>query len=82
MKKFNFFLEGLDGLARAGTIKTAKGEIKTALDIGCGTYSHLQAFRPELETTGLDAFIDAIDTAKKRRGVCCVWSSFWCDSAT
>ena len=44
----------------------AKGEIKTALDIGCGTYSHLQAFRPELETTGLDAFIDAIDTAKKR----------------
>ena len=44
----------------------AKEEIKTALDIGCGTRSHLQVFRPDLETTGLDAFSSAIDTAKKR----------------
>ena len=43
----------------------AKGEIKTALDIGCGTSSHLQPFRPSLETTGLDAFKNAIDTSKK-----------------
>jgi SAM-dependent methyltransferase len=45
----------------------AKGEIKTALDIGCGTSSHLQVFRPTLETTGLDAFTGAIDISKKYR---------------
>ncbi len=44
----------------------AGGEIKTALDIGCGSSSHLQAFRPHLETTGLDSFADSIDIAKKR----------------
>ena len=34
----------------------AKGEIKTALDIGCGTYSHLQAFRPKLENRKVGIF--------------------------
>ena len=44
----------------------ANGEIKTALDIGCGTSSHLSRFRPKVETTGLDAHHDAIDLAKER----------------
>ena len=44
----------------------ANGEIKTALDIGCGTSSHLSRFRPKVETTGLDAHRDAIDRAKER----------------
>ena len=44
----------------------ADGEIKTALDIGCGTSSHLSQFRPGVETTGLDAHADAIDLARER----------------
>lgn len=44
----------------------ANGEIKTALDIGCGTSSHLSRFRPKVETTGIDAHHDAIDLAKER----------------
>ena len=44
----------------------ATGEVKTALDIGCGTRSHLSQFRPSVQTTGLDAHADAIDLAKQR----------------
>ena len=44
----------------------ASGEIKTALDIGCGTSSHLSPFRPGVVTTGLDAHSDAIDLSRKR----------------
>ena len=44
----------------------ADGEIKTALDIGCGTSSHLNRLRPGVETTGLDAHADAIDLARER----------------
>ena len=44
----------------------ASGEIKTALDIGCGTSSHLSPFRPGVVTTGLDAHTDAIDLSRKR----------------
>ena len=44
----------------------ASGEVKTALDIGCGTRSHLSQFRPSVQTTGLDAHADAIDLAKQR----------------
>ena len=44
----------------------ADGKIKTALDIGCGTSSHLNRLRPGVETTGLDAHADAIDLARER----------------
>ena len=44
----------------------ATGEVKTALDIGCGTRSHLSQFRPDVQTTGLDAHAEAIDLAKVR----------------
>ncbi len=42
------------------------GEVKTALDIGCGTHSHLSPFRPGVQTTGLDAHAEAIDLARQR----------------
>ncbi len=44
----------------------ATGEVKTALDIGCGTLSHLSSFRPGVQTTGLDAHVEAIDLARQR----------------
>ena len=44
----------------------ADGGIETALDIGCGTSSHLKQLRPGVETTGLDAHADAIDLARER----------------
>ena len=44
----------------------ADGGIETALDIGCGTSSHLNRLRPGVETTGLDAHADAIDLARER----------------
>jgi len=44
----------------------AGGEIKTALDIGCGSSSHLSSLRPNVEITGLDAHADAIDLARER----------------
>jgi SAM-dependent methyltransferase len=37
-----------------------------ALDIGCGSHSHLTVFRPGLETVGIDAFPGAIETARAR----------------
>ncbi|HAH99804.1 MAG TPA: hypothetical protein DCO70_10735 [Verrucomicrobiales bacterium] len=42
------------------------GEVKTALDIGCGTRSHLSAFRPEVQTTGLDAHAESVNLARAR----------------
>ncbi|MAE30551.1 MAG: hypothetical protein CMO43_02970 [Verrucomicrobiales bacterium] len=42
------------------------GEVKTALDIGCGTRSHLTPFRPEVQTTGLDAHAHAVNLARAR----------------
>ncbi|MED6327248.1 MAG: class I SAM-dependent methyltransferase [Verrucomicrobiota bacterium] len=44
----------------------ADGGIETALDIGCGTSSHLKQLRHGVETTGLDAHADAIDLARER----------------
>ncbi|MBC8243706.1 MAG: class I SAM-dependent methyltransferase [Verrucomicrobia bacterium] len=44
----------------------ATGEVKTALDIGCGTRSPLSPFRPGVQTTGLDAHADAVNLARAR----------------
>jgi SAM-dependent methyltransferase len=40
------------------------GECRLALDIGCGSYSHLSAFRPQIQTVGIDAHPAAIDKAR------------------
>jgi hypothetical protein len=42
------------------------GEVGCALDIGCGSDSHLMAFRPRIRTVGVDAFDDAIRSAQQR----------------
>jgi SAM-dependent methyltransferase len=43
-----------------------KGECRLALDVGCGGYSHLNAFRPRITTVGIDAFPEAIELSKAR----------------
>src|SRR5687768_9817843 len=43
-----------------------KGDCRLALDIGCGSFSFLSAFRPGLRTVGIDAFPEAIELAKSR----------------
>ncbi len=58
MKKFNFFLEGSDGLARAGTIKTAKGEIKTPVFMPVGTLANVKSIFPnDLENMNIDIIL-------------------------
>jgi SAM-dependent methyltransferase len=42
------------------------GECKLAADIGCGSYSHLSAFRPKLRTVGVDVFPEAIEIARQK----------------
>jgi hypothetical protein len=37
-----------------------------ALDIGCGSDSHLSAFRPKLVTIGIDAFPAAVEEARSK----------------
>ena len=41
-----------------------RSECSLTLDVGCGGYSHLSQFRPQIVTVGLDAFPQAIDKAK------------------
>ena len=43
------------------------GECQLALDIGCGSYSHLSAFRPQIQTVGIDAHPAAIEQARARK---------------
>jgi hypothetical protein len=40
------------------------GEIRRALDIGCGGASHLTQFRPLIETTGLESFQQALEKSR------------------
>jgi SAM-dependent methyltransferase len=40
-------------------------EVKSALDIGCGTSSYLSPHRPRLRTVGLDAFAGAIEKSRR-----------------
>ena len=42
------------------------GECRLAVDIGCGGYSHLSAFRPQIKTVGIDAYPVAIERARAR----------------
>ena len=42
------------------------GEVRRALDLGCGENSVLTEFRPKVKTAGIDAFDGAIETARKR----------------
>src|ERR1044072_5408475 len=42
------------------------GDCRLALDIGCGSYSHLSAFRPQIQTVGIDAHPPAIEKARAR----------------
>jgi SAM-dependent methyltransferase len=44
----------------------ATGECRLALDIGCGSYSHLTALRPQIRTVGIDAHPAAIERARER----------------
>jgi 2-polyprenyl-3-methyl-5-hydroxy-6-metoxy-1,4-benzoquinol methylase len=43
----------------------ASGQVATALDVGCGSYSHLSRFRPGVLTVGVDAHPEAIRTAER-----------------
>ncbi|HEY8210652.1 MAG TPA: class I SAM-dependent methyltransferase [Myxococcaceae bacterium] len=43
-----------------------RGEIRVALDIGCGTESHLSQFRPRVRTVGLDGFEGALEDSRKK----------------
>jgi SAM-dependent methyltransferase len=43
-----------------------RGEIRTALDIGCGAYSNLFPFRPRIRTVGLDGFAGAIEQSRSK----------------
>jgi SAM-dependent methyltransferase len=45
----------------------ATGECRLALDIGCGSYSHLSAFRPQIQTVGIDAHPAAIEMARDKK---------------
>src|SRR5688500_18215188 len=47
-----------------GLIETQ--ECRVGVDVGCGSYSHLSAFRPKVVTIGIDAFPEAIAKAKER----------------
>jgi hypothetical protein len=38
----------------------ARGDCRTALDIGCGSYSAIGRFRPRIRTVGVDAFESAL----------------------
>jgi hypothetical protein len=42
------------------------GDCHLALDIGCGNFSYLSAFRPSVITVGLDAFPEAIAQSKAK----------------
>jgi hypothetical protein len=42
-------------------------DCELALDIGCGSHSHLSAFRPKIVTIGMDAFPEAIQLARRRK---------------
>jgi hypothetical protein len=44
----------------------AGGEIRRAVDLGCGVYSPLTKFRPSVWTLGVDASSDAISDARKK----------------
>ena len=41
-----------------------KGECRLTLDVGCGGYSQLSRFRPQITTVGLDVFPEAIEKSK------------------
>jgi Methyltransferase domain len=41
-----------------------KSDCALALDVGCGGYSHLSQFRPQITTVGLDVFPAAVEAAK------------------
>jgi len=51
--------------AEEHTARLVRGsEIRTAVDIGCGTSSHLTRFRPRLVTVGVDAFEGAVEASR------------------
>jgi len=39
-------------------------EVRRAVDIGCGSSSHLRSFRPPLVTIGVDAFPEAVEASR------------------
>jgi SAM-dependent methyltransferase len=45
----------------------ATGEIRSALDIGCGASSPLTCLRPTVRTLGIDASASAVETARQRQ---------------
>ena len=43
-----------------------RGEVRTALDIGCGPNSNLRHFRPGIRTIGLDGCAGAIEESRRK----------------
>ena len=71
MKRIGLVVKDLIGIPTVSDyIKSIvdQGECRFALDIGCGTHSHLTAFRTRLLTTGIDAFGPSIQASRSRGG--------------
>ena len=49
MVPFAFTITATDGIARAGTIATARGDIRTPAFMPVGTAATVKAMRPEVE---------------------------------
>ena len=65
--KFNLILHRVLGVPAASDYTKrilGKAECNLALDVGCGSYSPLSQFRPQVTTVGLDAFPQAIEEAR------------------
>lgn len=60
------FRERLRPLTAADYTARLMPHCAVALDIGCGSHSHLSAFRPKTVTIGVDAFPEAIQLARSR----------------
>ena len=63
----NLILHRLLGVPTASDyIKTTleKSECSLTLDVGCGGYSHLSRFRPQITSVGLDVFPEAIEKSQ------------------
>lgn len=55
---------GLPGADEHTARLVSSGEVRRAVDIGCGSSSHLQRFRPPLVTVGVDAFEAAVEASR------------------
>jgi methyltransferase family protein len=64
---FNSTLHRLIGISQAADYAqdfVKKSDCALALDVGCGGFSHLSRFRPQISTVGVDVFPAAVEQAK------------------